>query len=50
MKKKQIQNDDEDTVITEITQEYSLENEELECNLIDDKDDIYNNNFAIIPT
>ena len=49
-KEKQITDDDEDTVITKITQKSSLEDEELECNLIYDKDDKYDNNFVIIPT
>ena len=50
-KKKQIQDDDDgDTVITEITQESSLECEEIECNLIDDEDDQNEHNIVIIPT
>ena len=49
-KKKQIQNDNDDTVITKITQESSLDNKELECTQIDDKDDKYDNNIVLIPT
>ena len=51
--KKQIQDDDDyddDTVTTKTAQKYSLASYELECNLIDDKDDKYDNNFVIIPT
>ena len=36
--------------MTELTQESSLECEEIECNLIDDEDDKYDNNIVIIPT
>ena len=36
--------------MTELTQESSLECEEIECNLIDDKDNKYDNNIVIIPT
>merc|ERR1712238_448962 len=50
-KKKQLQDDDDDdTVTTEITQESSLECEEIECNLIDDEDDTNDHNIVIIPT
>ena len=49
-KKEKIHYNGDDTVITKITQEYSLEDEELECNLIDDKDDKYDNNIVMIPT
>merc|ERR1712238_277938 len=49
-KKKQLQDDDDDTVTTELTQESSLECEEIECNLIDDKDDKHDNNIKILPT
>ena len=50
-KKQQLQDDDDDdTVITKITQESSLDDQELECNLIDDNDDKYDNNIVIIPT
>jgi len=37
-------------IMTELTQESSLNNAELECNLIDDEDDKYDNNIVIIPT
>ena len=36
--------------MTKLTQESSLDNKELECPLIDDEDDKYNNNSVIIPT
>ena len=36
--------------MTELTQESSLECEELECNLIDEEDDKYDSNIVIIPT
>jgi len=36
--------------MTETTQESSLDDEELECNLIDDENDKYDNNIVIIPT
>ena len=50
-KEKYIQDDDNDNiVISEIMQESSLDDKELECNLIDDKDDTYDNNIQIIPT
>ena len=48
-KKKQIQDDDDDTIITEIAQESTLECKEIECNLIHDEDDKYDNNIVIIP-
>ena len=48
MKKQMQDDDDDDTVTTKTTQEYSLVSEELECNLIDDKDGKYDNNFVII--
>jgi len=37
-------------IMTELTQESSLDNAELECNAIDDEDDKYDNNIVIIPT
>jgi len=49
-KKKQRRDDDDDTVTTEITQESSLECEEIECNLIEDEDDQNEHNIVIIPT
>jgi len=49
-KKKQIQEDNDETVVTKTTQEPSLESEELECNLIVDEDDTYDNTIVIIPT
>ena len=49
-KKKQIEDADDDTVITKITQESSLGDKELECNLIDDEDNKYDNNVVIIQT
>ena len=55
-KKKKIQNDDDDddddddTIITKLTQESILECEEIECNLIDNENDKYDNNIVIIPT
>ena len=47
---KQIRDDDDDTVITEITQEFSAD--EFGCNLMDDEDDKYDNDIyiVIIPT
>ena len=45
-----MKDDDDDTVMTEITQESSLASEELECHLVDDVDDTNNNNIVIIPT
>ena len=36
--------------MTKLTQESSLEYKEIECNLIDDGDDKYDNNIVIIPT
>ena len=45
-----MQGDDDDTVMTKTTQEYSLASEEIECNLINDEDDTYDNNIVIIPT
>ena len=36
--------------MTELTQEFSLDDKELECNLIDDENDKQDNNIVIIPT
>ena len=47
-KKKQIQGNDDDTTMTKSTQGSSLASKEIECNLIDDKDDEYNNNIVCI--
>ena len=36
--------------MTETTQEYSLASEEIECNLIEDENDKYDNTIITIPT
>ena len=47
-----MRDNDDDTVITEFTQEYSVDDGEFGCNLIDDEDDKYDNDIhiVIIPT
>ena len=49
-KKKQIRNDDgdDDTIMTELTQESSVDNGEFGCHLIDGEDDKYDTNIVII--
>ena len=42
--------DDDDTIITKITQESSLNDKGFECILINEEDDKYDNNIVIIPT
>ena len=46
--RKQIQEDDDDTVMTKFTQESSLGTKEIKCNLINDEDDEYDNNNICI--
>merc|ERR1712238_253828 len=50
-KKKQIKvDDDDDTVITEITQELLVDNGEFGCHLIDEEDDKYDTNIVTTTT